>query len=103
VGVARAAVNLRDRQAIALSRNTIKKYFASGAVEPWYSKRLSLSKLDPNVDKLSPWLKAELTRNRKQQRTLLQMHADLVALDLDGLNGRYNQARSRRPMSDRGR
>ena len=71
-----------------LSRNTIKKYLASGGVEPRYAKRTSKSKLDPFAGKLSQWLKAEQSKGRKQQRTLLQMHADLVALGFDGSYGR---------------
>jgi transcriptional regulator with XRE-family HTH domain len=62
-----------------LSRNTIKKYLASEVVEPRYAKRGNSSKLDPYADKLSQWLKAEQAKSRKQQRTLLQMHVDLVA------------------------
>ncbi len=71
-----------------LSRNTIKKYLASGVVEPRYAKRSSSSKLDPYAERLSQWLKTEQAKGRKQQRTLLQMHADLVALGFDGSYGR---------------
>ena len=71
-----------------LSRNTIKKYLAAGVVEPRYAQRSSSSKLDRYADKLSQWLKAEQAKGRKQQRTLLQMHADLVALGFDGSYGR---------------
>jgi transposase len=71
-----------------LSRNTIKKYLASEVVEPRYAKRTGTSKLDPFADKLSQWLKAEQSKGRKQQRTLLQMHADLGALGFNGSYGR---------------
>jgi transposase len=71
-----------------LSRNTIKKYLRAGAAEPRYAKRISPSKLDPYVDKLTGWLKSEATKSRKQRRTLKQMHADLVAL---GFDGSYNR------------
>jgi len=71
-----------------LSRNTIKKYLAAGVVEPRYAKRSSSNKLDPYADRLSQWLKTEQAKSRKQQRTLLQMHADLVALGFDGSYGR---------------
>jgi transposase len=71
-----------------LSRNTIKKYLASEVVEPRYAKRGNSSKLDPYADKLSQWLKAEQAKSRKQQRTLLQMHVDLVALGFQGSYGR---------------
>ena len=67
-----------------LSRNTIKKYLAAGVVEPRYAKRTSSSKLDPFAEKLSQWLKSEQAKSRKHKRTLLQMHADLVALGFDG-------------------
>ena len=71
-----------------LSRNTIKKYPAAAVVEPRYAQRLSSSKLDPYADKLSQRLKAEQIKGGKEQRMLLQMHADLVALGLDGSYGR---------------
>jgi transposase len=71
-----------------LSRNTIKKYLASEVVEPRYAKRAGTSKLDPFAEKLAQWLKAEQAKNRKQQRTLLQMHSDLVTLGFDGSYGR---------------
>ncbi len=71
-----------------LSRNTIKKYLAAEVVVPRYAKRSSSSKLDPYADKLSQWLKAEQAKGRKQQRTLLQMHVDLVALGFQGSYGR---------------
>ena len=71
-----------------LSRNTMKKYLACGVVEPRYAQRSSSSKLDPYADKLSQWLKAEQAKGRRQQRTLLQMHTDLVALGFNGSYGR---------------
>ncbi len=71
-----------------LSRNTIRKYLREGDVEPKYAKRVSVSKLDAFAEKLSGWLVREASRSRKQRRTLLQMHADLVAL---GYQGSYNR------------
>ena len=50
-----------------LSRNTIKKYLAAGAVEPRYSERTNSSKLDPFADKLSLWLKVEQTKSPRLQ------------------------------------
>ena len=86
---------LRERLSIreiarrtGLSRNTIKKYLAAGVVEPRYAKRVSPSKLDAFADKLAKWLTDETTKSRKQQRTIKQMHADLVALGFDGSYGR---------------
>ena len=40
-----------------LSRHTIRKYLASGIVEPKYPLRRSVSKLDPFAGTLSTWLK----------------------------------------------
>ena len=42
-----------------LSRNTIKKYLASGEVSPMYPARKSVSKLDPYAETLASWLKRE--------------------------------------------
>lgn len=71
-----------------LARNTVKKYLQSGDEEPSYAKRASSSKLDPFADKLSTWLAIEATKSRKQRRTLLQLHTDLVALGFEGSYGR---------------
>ncbi len=57
---------LRDRVSIreisrrtCLSRNTIRKYLRSGAVEPKFKVPERPSKLDRFADKLSHWLKVE--------------------------------------------
>ena len=71
-----------------LSRNTIKKYLASGEVTPKYPARKSASKLDPYADTLASWLKRESKRNRKRRRNLKQLHRDLVAL---GFAGSYDR------------
>ena len=71
-----------------LSRNTIKKYLKSGAVEPKFAVPDRPSKLDPFAGKLVAWLKTETAKSRKQRRTLKQLHADLVAL---GYTGSYNR------------
>ena len=59
--------HLRDGMAIreiarrtGLSRNTIRKYLASGVVEPKYPDRKSPSKLDAFAAKLAAWLKTEV-------------------------------------------
>jgi hypothetical protein len=39
-----------------LSRNTVRKYFANGVVEPRYPKRNSRSNLDHFAEKLAGWL-----------------------------------------------
>ena len=67
-----------------LSRNTIRKYLADGALEPKYPKRSSPSKLDPYAEILSSWLLRESTRSRKQRRNWRQLHGDLVALGYPG-------------------
>ncbi len=71
-----------------LSRNTIKKYLNSGAIEPSFATPDRPSKLDPFAEKLAGWLKTEAGKSRKQRRTLKQMHADLVALGFTGSYGR---------------
>ncbi len=71
-----------------LSRNTIRKYLRSDDKEPSYAKRESVSRLDPFAEKLAQWLKTESGKNRKQRRTLKQMHAELMEL---GFDGSYNR------------
>ena len=71
-----------------LSRNTIRKYLRSDAVEPAFKVPERPSKLDPFADRLSGWLKTEANKPRKQKRTILQLHADLVSL---GYGGSYNR------------
>jgi transposase len=64
----------------SLSRNTIRKYLRSGAVEPKFKVPERPSKLDPFAAKLSHWLKVEAGKSRKHKRTVKQLHADLVVL-----------------------
>lgn len=71
-----------------LSRNTLRKYLRSDVVEPRFRTPDRPSKLDPYAEQLSGWLRRELTRPRKQKRTIKQMHADLVSLGYDGSYGR---------------
>ena len=71
-----------------LSRNTIRKYLRSGAVEPQFKVADRPSKLDPFAEKLTGWLRIEAGKSRKQKRTAKQMHADLVVLGYDGSYGR---------------
>jgi transposase len=71
-----------------LSRNTVRKYLDGDVVKPQYAKRVSPSKLDAYADKLAGWLKAEQSKTRKQKRSLLQVHAELVALGYTGSYGR---------------
>ncbi len=67
-----------------LSRNTVKKYLATGEVSPQYPARKSVSKLDPYAETLASWLGREASRGRKRRRNLKQLHRDLVALGFDG-------------------
>ncbi len=67
-----------------LSRNTIRKYLRSDAVEPKFEVVVRPSRLDPFAERLSGWLKTETAKSRKQRRTGKQIHADLVALGYDG-------------------
>ncbi|NSZ10138.1 IS21 family transposase, partial [Agrobacterium tumefaciens] len=71
-----------------LSRNTIRKYLRLDGVEPKFKVPERPSKLDPFADRLSAWLKTESKKNRKQKRTMKQLHADLMSL---GYEGSYNR------------
>ena len=71
-----------------LSRNTIRSYLRSGAVEPKFSVPERPSKLDPYATKLAVWLKTEAAKSRKQRRTAKQLHEDLVKLGYTGSYGR---------------
>lgn len=71
-----------------LSRNTIRKYLRSDAVEVTFKVPERTSKLDPFAEKLSDWLKTEARKPCKQKRALKQLHGDLVAL---GFTGSYNR------------
>lgn len=85
----REGVPIREiERRTGLSRNTIRKYLRSGAVEPRFKVPERPSKLDPFADKLSVWLQMEAGKSRKQRRTAKQMHADLVALGFEGGYGR---------------
>ena len=71
-----------------LSRNTIRKYLASGEVDPVYPKRKTPCKIDDYAEVLSSWLTRESGRTRKQRRNLLQLYGDLVRL---GYRGSYDR------------
>ena len=71
-----------------LSRNTVRRYLRSESEEPKFNVPDRPSKLDPFADKLSHMLRVEAGKSRKQQRTVLQLHADLAAL---GYEGSYNR------------
>src|SRR5471032_351819 len=71
-----------------LSRNTVRRYLRSDSEEPKFNLPDRPNKLDPYADKLSHMLRQEAGKPRKQKRTILQLHADLVAL---GYDGSYNR------------
>jgi len=71
-----------------LSRNTVRKYLASGVVEPRYPHRKSPSKLDDYELTLTSWLFRESRRHRKQRKTVKQLYSDLVQL---GYTGSYDR------------
>jgi len=71
-----------------LSRNTVRKYLASQALEPSYPARKSPSKLDDYEETLTNWLFRESRRHRKQRRTVKQLYRDLVGL---GYTGSYDR------------
>lgn len=99
----REGISIREiAQRTGLSRNTVRKYLRSGAVEPKFKVPKRTSKLDPFVDKLSLWLEAEAGKSRKQRRTVKQLHADLAVLGYEGSYGRV-AAFSRAWKADRAR
>ena len=71
-----------------LSRNTIRKYLRTGAVEAKFTVPDRPSKLDPYALKLVGWLKTEAGKSRKQRRTAKHLHEDLVKLGYTGSYGR---------------
>ena len=85
----RQAMPIREiKRRTGLSRNTIRKYLRSDAVEPRFKVAARPSKLDPFADKLTAWLRVESKKPRKQKRTAKQLHGDLVKLGYDGSYGR---------------
>lgn len=86
---------IRDRVSIReiarrldISRNTVRRYIRSEAIEPSYPTRQSPSSLDEFAPRLSAWLSAEAVKSRKQRRTLKQMFLDLKEL---GYKGSYDR------------
>ncbi|WP_375163925.1 HTH domain-containing protein [Herbaspirillum huttiense] len=67
-----------------ISRNTVRRYIRSDAIEPAYPARHSPSSLDEFAHRLSAWLSAESVNSRKQRRTLKQMFLDLKELGYEG-------------------
>ena len=71
-------------QRTGLSRNTIRKYLRSNVTIPRFTAPDRPSKLDPFAEKLAAWLRQEARKPRKQKRTAMQLHVDLVKLGYTG-------------------
>ena len=85
----REGVSIREiSRRTKLSRNTIRKHLANGALEAVYPKRRSRSKLDGYAELLASWLKRESARGRKERRNLKQLHGELLKL---GYTGSYDR------------
>jgi transposase len=67
-----------------LSHNTVRKYLASGELEPRYRRPKSPSKLDDYEQTLTSWLHRETKRPRKQRRTA--KHLDQNSVQILGHN-----------------
>lgn len=72
-----------------LARNTIKAWLRKDQmVEPKYAARVVASKLSGYTDTLVTWLKANAYRGKRERRTVLAMHEELVSLGYSGSYGR---------------
>ncbi|MFZ6747155.1 hypothetical protein ACO0LC_28390 [Undibacterium sp. JH2W] len=60
------------------------RYLRSEVKEPAYADRQTASAIDKYAWQLSSWLKTEASKNRKQRRSLKQLHLDLKALGFEG-------------------
>ena len=83
-GVSKRAIARRT----GLSRNTIRKYLASGVIEPRYPKRRSRSQLDEFAERLARWLELESAKGRKQRLNIKELYARLKQL---GYLGSYDR------------
>lgn len=71
-----------------LSRNTLKKYLGQELIEPAYSPRHSVSKLDDFEAMLREALEREAKKPRKQRKTVKQLYHDLIP---QGYCGSYDR------------
>ena len=72
-----------------LARNTIKAWLRKDQmVEPKYPQRVVTSKLSGYTDTLATWLKANAYRGKRERRTILAMHEELVGIGYSGSYGR---------------
>lgn len=85
----RDKISIREiARRLDISRNTVRRYLRSETTQPSYSERRSVSELDKYSVQLSGWLKAEMTKPRKQRRNLKQIDDDLKEL---GYAGSYDR------------
>ena len=70
-----------------LSRNTVRKYLRSDTVGPRFKVPQRSSKLNPLIERVTAWLRREMGRPRKQNRTIEQRYANLLSLGFDGYYG----------------
>ena len=81
----RDQVPLREiARRLGISRNTVRRYLRSEAIEPAYAERRSTRAIDKYAFQLSALLKTEAAKSRKQRRTLKQIHEDLKELGFEG-------------------
>jgi AcrR family transcriptional regulator len=69
---------------LGISRNTVRRYLRSEAIEPAYAERRSSRTIDKYAFQLSALLKTEAAKSRKQRRTLKRIHEDLKELGFEG-------------------
>jgi len=85
----RDGISIREiARKTGLSRNTVRRYLASGVVEPRYSRRKAPSKLDEYANTLTSWLHRESRHKRKQRLSVKQLFYNLVQL---GYAGSYDR------------
>jgi len=63
-----------------LFRNTVRKYLASGELEPRYRRPKSPSKLDDYEQTLTIWLHRDKKRPRKQRLKAKHLHQNSVQM-----------------------
>ncbi|MCO4856474.1 helix-turn-helix domain-containing protein [Herbaspirillum sp. WGmk3] len=81
----RDRISIREiSRRLDISRNTVRRYIRSGAIEPSCPSTRSSNSLDGFAPRLSAWLSAEAVKSRKQKRTLKQMFLDLRELGYEG-------------------
>ncbi|MFZ6735460.1 hypothetical protein ACO0LG_26300 [Undibacterium sp. Ji42W] len=69
---------------LGISHNTVRRYLRSEVTEPASAERQTSSAIDKYALQLSSWLKTEAGKNRKQRRSLKQLHLDLKELGFEG-------------------